>query len=557
MDEKTREAVIDKMVSDNTLQQQAIANAAKANAANATSGSATNSFSGGSFYFDNSAAVSQGYSDFKKQWGNRKLEDNWRRSTRAASDVTNNTSNAAQTIDPDAPAGNGPNGKPSVTASNFRKQLLAGLPLTPELLAASNLRVYNAYVDIGNFYRDVLDDNKEAIAIFELILVRFPNDPNKPAIYYSLYRLYSSVDVTKSDFYKNKLLKEFPETPFAKIISDPEFAKRLDDQNAELTRAYNTVFDSYASRKYNQVIADVPSLLKQFPGNKLSAQIFYLQTIAQGHFEKVGPFTDSLKKIISYYPNDKLIVPLVQEHLAYINANQTELMARDVVLADDDPHQVPFTLTQELRKQASYRKKLRPLSPDEQLQAAKKAVRINPAAKPAPPAAPVKTNQPDKSVAAAAIVPSTTGTANKLQNGQSALTVQSDSVSKVKVALPAIFSTRDSANYYFVVNVTTGTTNLASSRFGIGQFNRANYAGNGIRHQLLAVGDSDQVIYVGRFPSLASVKKYAHDIAAVLPDIMKVPKDKYSVFIITKENLDKLADKKILDSYINYYQSNF
>jgi hypothetical protein len=38
---------------------------------------------------------------------------------------------------------------------------------------------------------------------------------------------------------------------------------------------------------------------------------------------------------------------------------------------------------------------------------------------------------------------------------------------------------------------------------------------------------------------------------------MKVPKDKYSFFIITQENLNKLADQNTLDSYIEYYQNNY
>ena len=123
--------------------------------------------------------------------------------------------------------------------------------------------------------------------------------------------------------------------------------------------------------------------------------------------------------------------------------------------------------------------------------------------------------------------------------------------------MASIFSKLDSTNYYFAINVTSATTNLASSRFGIGQFTRANYAGSGIRHQLIAVGDSNQVIYVGKFTSLESVKKYARSIVPLLPDIMKVPAGKYGFFIITKENLDKLADKKTLDSYIDYYQNNY
>jgi hypothetical protein len=115
----------------------------------------------------------------------------------------------------------------------------------------------------------------------------------------------------------------------------------------------------------------------------------------------------------------------------------------------------------------------------------------------------------------------------------------------------------DSTNYYFVVNVSTATTNLASSRFGIGQFNRANFQGNAIAHQLKDVGDDNQLIYVGRFYSLDAVKAYARAIIPLMPDIMKVPKDKYSFFIITKQNLDKLNNKNLLDSYIEYYQSNY
>src|SRR5690606_24261650 len=48
----------------------------------------------GKFYFNNTAALSQGFSDFKRRWGNRRLEDNWRRSDKTASEVTASLSNA-------------------------------------------------------------------------------------------------------------------------------------------------------------------------------------------------------------------------------------------------------------------------------------------------------------------------------------------------------------------------------------------------------------------------------------------------------------------------------
>ena len=82
------------MVSDNILQQQNAANAQAASLSANTAGAPGQTGGNSNFYFYNTNAVSQGQSDFKKRWGNRKLEDNWRRSSRSNSDITNNQANA-------------------------------------------------------------------------------------------------------------------------------------------------------------------------------------------------------------------------------------------------------------------------------------------------------------------------------------------------------------------------------------------------------------------------------------------------------------------------------
>jgi tetratricopeptide (TPR) repeat protein len=628
MDEKTRSALIDRMVNDKILQQQQDANAAAANAAASKAASSGSSIGGGgsTFYFYNSSAVGQGIIDFKRRWGNRKLEDDWRRSTRSSSNITNNTSSGLLGADPTSgPVDQTKNGKNTLTADKYRRELLQGLPLTADQLVQSNVRIYNAYVDIGNFYRDILDDKPDAIATFELILRRFPNDPNKAATYYSLYRLYSDADHTKADMYKNKILKEYPETPFARIITDPDYAKKLNDKDAEFTQAYNAIFDLYVHKQYKEVIASVPALLKQYPDNKFSAQLYYLEAIAAAHDEKVQPFQDTLKQILNKYPNDRLIAPLITQHLSYINANLTEMLGRPVVLVDDDPHEIPFTLTPAYKETTEYRKKVRPgeytvvpqvrlpdkkqMPPPVQQPKAPQPVVTPPAAKATPPVItpppvkaavittdPIGAAQPVTPAASVttpvvttpavqsalptnpAVIPPTRQQAVATQPApilpvqhdtparQAALTVTAvtrpDSLARQSgqpaisaSMVSSIFSMSDSTNYYFVVNVNSSTTNVSSSRFGIGQFNRVNYTGKGIKHQLITVGDN-QLIYVGRFLTLAGVKKYAREIVPLLPEIMKV-KDKYSFFIITQENLNKLADKNTLDSYIDYYQKNY
>ncbi|MDB5288105.1 MAG: hypothetical protein JWR05_3054 [Mucilaginibacter sp.] len=525
LDEPTRHKRIDEMVNRNTLQQQAVATTTAA-AVNdplfndpATPQASTPS--GGKFYFYNTTAISQGFTSFKRVWGNRKLEDNWRRSNRASSDITTNTLNTAQNADVDAVPDPLLRSAAKVDASSYRHDIVQNLPLTPQLLAQSNLRVYNAYLDIANFYRDVLDDKKEAIAAYELILTRFPENPNKPALYYNLYRLYSESNVPQSNKYKDLVLKQYPETPFAKTILDPEYSKRLNDENTEFSGLYNKVYDLYAARQYSQVIAAADSLLNQYPNNRFAAQLLYLRAFSAGHQEKLQPFKTDLELIVSKYPADKLITPLVNQHLAYINTNQAELAARPVVLSDKDVNDVAFTLPivdkQETEYRVAYTGKHEVVA---DVRAPEK-----------------KTEQP--------ITPAV---------GQLAVVQPANSSPK---AISKIFSLRDSTRYYFVVNVSTGTTNLASSRFGIGQFNRAQYQGKDIKHYLKNAGPDNQLIYVGRFNSLENVKEYARAIIPLMTEIMKTPKDKYSFFIITQENLNKLADKKTLDSYIDYYQANY
>ncbi|MDN5288236.1 MAG: hypothetical protein JWR38_4510 [Mucilaginibacter sp.] len=584
LDEKTRLKRIDAMVERKQAQEKAAADAAAAEAAAAvnagdpfSNGYSSNNLNGqllpngqnsqngqngqnsqnnvSSFYFYNNTAVSQGFTSFKRQWGNRKLEDNWRRSKRSNNGMPANVGLLGSNAATDK-LGNQA-GKPGdIGNDDYKHQLIRDLPLTPDLIRQSNIRIYNAYLDLGNLYRDVLEDKKEAIATFEKLLVRFPDNPDKPAIYYNLYRLYTDIDATKSEMYKDKILKEYPQTAFAKIILDPEYSKKLNDANAGFNVFYNQIYDLYEQKQYAQVISSADDLLKRYPDNRFSAQLYYLKAIAAGHQEKLPPFIVDMQQILDKYPDDQLVSPLASQHLAYIEANKTEVAARPVVLTDEDPNEIPFTPPVAYQKQTEYRKTYIP-SPQqpEEYRHPVSAPLNNLSSTTAKINSQLNTKQ-DKLVDTHIQLP-----AYQLQ--QAAQTNQQDSAAApAKIAIndlniSSIFSKRDSSNYYFAINVTTGTTNLASSRFGIGQFNRIHFWGYNIKHQVVNAGPDDQIIYIGKFYSLSDAKKYAKSIVPLLPDIMKIPKDKYSFFIITKENLDKLADQKTVDSYINYFQKNY
>lgn len=485
----------------------------------------TNGADPSGFYFDNTGAISQGFTDFKRKWGNRRLEDNWRRSVRNNSDITTNTANSSQTVNPGVVLPNMQKSTEDVASNNAKQDLLQSIPVTPEQIEKSNQRIYNAYVDLAVFYRDVLNDKPEAIATFEQLLKRFPKDENLAANYYNLYRLYADVNPSRSEEYKTLILNQYPNSTFARVITDPDFARRLDDKDAELNAFYNQIYDLYVQRQYPRVITRSDELLRQYPDNRISPQIAYLRALASGHQEKVTPFRSELVQINTRYPNDALITPLVRQHLIYIDANQAEMATRRFAVIDSDPNApvfIPEPVVQPKLQQPVIAAAKPPVNKPEPKPAVKEPVVAK-----TPPVE--KTVAPAPTVTAPVIPP----------------------------PAPSIFNNRDSTNYYFTINVSSGTTNLSSSRFGFGQFNRTIYRGNGVKHQLKPVGADNQLIYIGVFNSKDAAKEYARQIVPLLPQIMKVPADKYSFFIITQENLDKLADRKTLDSYIDYYQKNF
>ncbi|HXI00939.1 MAG TPA: tetratricopeptide repeat protein [Sphingobacteriaceae bacterium] len=474
----------------------------------------TENAAGGKFYFNNTAAISQGFSDFKRRWGNRTLEDNWRRSQKSASEVTN--SNASGLSPDDVITGTPNNSSPIKSAEDIQIDI-QNIPLTDELRMASNQRIASAYFDIGDFYKDILNEPAQAIKAYEDLLNRFPDSENKLAIYYNLYRLYSISNPQKAEEYKNTLLTRYADSQFAKIILDPGYRQSADDEPMAAIRFYEDMYSDYLSKKYKDVILKADQAHQQFAKNSLASQISYLGALAIGRTQKLPAFEQALKLIISEYPDDKLIVPLIQQHLLYIIQYRPELDKRRVALVDYDPNEPGFVE-----------------EPQIQLTDVKPIIAGQPKTSVSEPETKIATT-PETKIAASPETP-----ANVSRNE------------------PSIFAVADSMVHYFVVNVAADSrVNLNSSRFGIGQFNRANFSGKSIKHQLKNINNQNQLIFVGEFRSKDLAMGYYQNISPLMKDIMKITADKYSTFIITKDNFDKLNDRPTIEKYIEFYQKNY
>lgn len=478
------------------------------------------------FYFSNIAAISKGFTDFKKRWGNRSLEENWRQSVKSSSQI--NQQNLTAAIGTNGTTTSNTQNTGATDKVTLIKDYKALLPLTPELMRKSDELIIEAYFEIAGFYQQVLEDQAEAVKIYELLLARYPQNKHLEVIYYSLYLGYKNVDLAKADHYKNLVLTKYPNSVYAKTILDPNFSTKQNALDLEVNKIYNAVFKDYEKKEFATVITTVNQTNQRFPGNALQAQYDYLKAIAIGRTQPVDSLLIAFNTILTQYPNDQLISPLVKDHVAYINANLATFKPRKIALIDFDTTESPFMA------QGENKTVVKPVEQPKASVVPPTTVVTPPVVSPPVVNPPVQTTVPETKVEPK-VEPKTDVPAKPVDN---------------------FFSLAESKTYYYVIDVADVSVSLSSSRFGVGQFNRGNYAGNNLKHQLTELTEN-QLIYVGNFGSLEDAKEYYEGITSQLSKIMKVPANTYRGFYISKENFDKLKNKETINRYLEFFKNNF
>ena len=260
---------------------------------------------GSSWYFYNPSARGLGAAEFKKIWGSRKNEDNWRRSNKNVVSFDNDDFDTAEdkgyVIDE--------NGDTVRVSTDWQEPsyYLKDLPLTDDQLLASNSKMLTAYYKLANVYWDQLEDNLKTIETLETMNDRFQPNKHQLAAYYSLYRLHGEEDhTTEEEFYKNKILKEYPETDYAKLILDPEYFKKENLQNEDVVAFYNKAYSNYKSGYYQYVIEQCDKGLESFPKSELKPKFELLKVLCLGQTEGKEKLISELKKLNLTYKDHEV-----------------------------------------------------------------------------------------------------------------------------------------------------------------------------------------------------------------------------------------------------------
>ncbi len=258
-----------------------------------------------SFYFYNQSTVAFGVADFTKKWGNRKLEDNWRRSNKALIvEVEKEDTTQAKTI--------------SVSANKTRDFYRKNLPVNDSLIKKSNKKIIHSYYMMGSIYKEELNNTKKAVATFEELNSRFPQNKYLLNTYYILYRTYlSEKNQPKADFYKEKILNEFPDSEFALIIKNPEYASEANSKKSEVEGFYTTVYQTYLENNYPQAYAQANEGLSKFGKNVFVPKFEFIKALSAGKLKGIDSLEFYLKLLVAKHPQSE-VTPLANDILLSI-----------------------------------------------------------------------------------------------------------------------------------------------------------------------------------------------------------------------------------------------
>jgi tetratricopeptide (TPR) repeat protein len=262
-----------------------------------------NPASGGGWYFINPQALSFGFSEFKKIWGDRKLEDNWRRKNKSVVSFDDNITGE------NIAAGQSPKDTMLKSDDDIRK---------------SHQKKINAYYDLGIVYKEQLKDNKEAIEAFENIPQQYDTSALMPSTCYHLYRLFlEEKNQPKADYYKNLILNRFPDTEYAKIIRNPNYFKELEADKKKVAVYYEETYKMYKEDFHSTVISRCAGSDSIFPGNAYKAKFALLKTLSVGKTQGRDAFETGLKNIVSDYSGTEE-AKKANELLALLSGNKPQ-----------------------------------------------------------------------------------------------------------------------------------------------------------------------------------------------------------------------------------------
>ncbi|HKK40902.1 MAG TPA: tetratricopeptide repeat protein [Bacteroidales bacterium] len=276
----------------------------------------------GSWYFYNQTALTFGRTEFRRRWGDRKLEDNWRRSNKTR------VNDLQTTAVPPEGANMATDSTTALMNNKNPEFYLQNLPLTDSLMAQSNELIATAMMDAGKAYAEKLKDTGKAEETWESLIDRFPANDLVPEALYNLYNLIKTSNPGKAEIYRQKLLEKYPDSEYARILSDPAYYEKKMEGTRRNELLYEYAYDAFNKEDFKKALAVCDSAVTVNPKSNLAPKFMLLHAYSTARIKDERTFRQELNDLIKKWPGTEES-KRATELIAYLNKKTPELKVEE------------------------------------------------------------------------------------------------------------------------------------------------------------------------------------------------------------------------------------
>ena len=264
------------------------------------------------WYFYNPQLLRSGKQTFRTQWGNRTLEDNWRRLSKATTgsifDDDEELSDEELLMDSTATDSTAmADVAPVETDTHKPEYYLQQIPKTEEDIAQSNELLARALYNMVYIYRDKVGDQQLSDETFEDFCRRFPNHELLVDLYYMQYlTALKNNDMLKAEQYRQQIIATFPESNEAYIVSQPDYFQRLQRMAQEQDSLYEHTYQAYTQNNFAAVKTNKLYAEENYPLSPLMPRFLFLNAIAVAKTDGQPAFIVQLQEMVARYPESEL-----------------------------------------------------------------------------------------------------------------------------------------------------------------------------------------------------------------------------------------------------------
>ncbi|MDT8400801.1 MAG: tetratricopeptide repeat protein [Bacteroidales bacterium] len=275
---------------------------------------------GGQWYFYNQSALTFGRTEFRSRWGDRELEDNWRRRNKATTGAISGSMDGSQ----EEAAGN----ISPETDIKSKEYYFRNLPLSDSLIAVSDTMIADALYNSARVYYEKFNDNEKANEAYHSFMNRFPGNYRIPETLYKLHRINEKSDSRLAGTYKQQLIDKYPESEYAMILSDPAYLESRIKEEQRAEEIYNEAFREWENGNRERVVDICSRAVGEFTDSDLLPKFMLLKAYAMAPSVSEKILRDELRAISVQYPGTEE-AGRASELIAYLDSKVPELKTEE------------------------------------------------------------------------------------------------------------------------------------------------------------------------------------------------------------------------------------